>query len=158
MFGVALAAAIAARRYPKRRLAADARVTRSAIANYLAGLNLPTMQTARRLADVLDRPELLDVMARTREYVCPIDQVRFTFNGQSRRTYCSPECQRVAEKLRSGKPRRQAADAAIRRLALFTGAVGAMCRECQPDGACVTPDCPLRSVSPLPLVLARAAS
>lgn len=156
-FGRHLATALAKRRMPKRELAREAGVTRSAIRNYLAGLNLPTFQTAERIAEALDWPGLMEVLARTREYVCPIDKRRFVFNGQSRRTYCSPECQHVAEKQRSGRKTRQAADGAIRRLQLVQGAVDAMCRSCEPEGRCRTGDCPLRAVSPLPLVMAVAS-
>lgn len=150
-FGVGLRKAIVRRRIAKRELARRSGVTRSAIANYCCGSNLPTQTTAARLAEVLDASALLEIMARARELVCPIDGVRFVFAGQSRRTYCSPECQHVADKMRQGVDHRVTSEAAVRRLKLHQQAIGAMCRSCQPDGECRDATCPLRVVSPLPL-------
>ncbi len=152
-FGLALRRALVRRRVAKSALSVRAGVTRSSIANYCAGLSLPTMQTARKIAAELQDDGLLAIMARSREYICPIDKVRFIFNGQSRRTFCSPECQRVAEKMRVGTTVTKRADRAERRLALFSDAVAAMCRSCEPEGSCSEPGCALRAVSPLPIVL-----
>jgi hypothetical protein len=35
--------------------------------------------------------------------------------------------------------------------AVYTAAVAAMCAGCEPEGLCRTPECPLRTVSPLPI-------
>lgn len=155
-FGAALARLLVKKNVGKRTLAREAGVTRSAIANYIAGLNLPTFQTAARIADILESDELRMIIAESRTYVCPIDRRRFTFNGQSRKTYCSVECQRVAAKQRIGTTVTRRADRAERRIRTYQAAVDSMCRECEPAGACRTADCPLRGVSPLPFVVDRA--
>jgi hypothetical protein len=68
------------------------------------------------------------------------------------RIYCSPGCQRVAEKMRVGSTIDKRAAVAEKRLTLHVRAVGAFCLSCSPDG-CTEPTCELRAVSPVPLAL-----
>lgn len=156
-FGAELARLIAKKKIARRELARTAGVGRSALANYLSGQNLPTLQVANRIADILESDSLRQILVESRTYVCPIDGVRFTYNGTSRRRYCSPECRRIAAKQKTGSSSRQRADHAERRLVNVLAAVEAMCRQCEPSGQCRTADCPLRSVSPLPFVVERAS-
>ncbi len=46
--------------------------------------------------------------------------------------------------------------AELDRLSDHVSAVERMCRDCEPAGECKTPDCPLRSVSPMPLARKRS--
>ena len=46
-------------------------------------------------------------------------------------------------------------DALGRQLQRYVAATVAMCQSCEPDAVCRQADCPLRAVSPLPLVVSR---
>lgn len=126
--------------------------SRSALRSYRSGRNLPRVETARKLADALEWPRLAELALTLRTKTCPIDRRPFMDeSGSDNRVYCSPECQRVAEKKRVGYQRGEAAAKYERRLRIHQDAVGAFCHDCEPNGVCVTADCALRPVSPLPL-------
>ena len=154
-FGTVLRRAMTRKHISSRRLHAAAGVARTAIENYLAGANLPKLETALRLADLLEDDGLAEIIRSSRTYACPVCRQSFTHEGQSRKTYCSNSCRDVAAKARVGVGVSKRADNAERRLALHRTAVEAFCRGCEPAGVCRTADCALRSVSPLPLAVAR---
>jgi transcriptional regulator with XRE-family HTH domain len=134
-----------------KRLASVAGVNRGTLQNYAKGHSLPSLETARRLAEVLVDDELVGIVRRSRTYICPVDHREFTFGGNTGRLYCSIECRNVAIKARAGVQANRFV--AERRLAVFAGAVDAFCRTCEPEGVCADATCPLRAVSPLPLGL-----
>lgn len=131
--------------------------SRNTIRSYRAGRNLPRIATARRLADALDWPRLAELALELRTKACPVDRRSFMDeSGSDNRIYCSPECQRVAEKKRLGYDRAPTVAKLERRLAMHQEAVAGFCHDCEPNGVCVTVDCALRPVSPLPLGERRA--
>lgn len=150
-FGAELRRAMARMKIGRRRLHVMTKIGASTIANYRAGLSLPHLDTAHRLADILGDDKLAYLIVKARTFTCPIDERTFVYDGEGPRTYCSPSCQRVAEKKREGKSSRRRAFAAENRATLLQQAVDAMFRQCEPLSLCRTPDCPLRSASPLPL-------
>ena len=115
---------------------------------------VPRLDTARRLADLLDWPRLTEIIVASRTYTCVVCPRTFVYDGMGPRRYCSSACQTVVDKMRLGRPVRVMAVRAERALALHATAVAAFCKTCEPDGQCKTRDCELRSVSPLPLVFA----
>lgn len=153
-FGAELGTALVRRKVSKHGVARQCGVVRSALANYLTGSNLPRLDTARRLADLLDWPRLTELIVASRTYTCAVCPRTFVYDGMGPRRYCSATCQTVVDKMRLGRPVRAIAVRAERALALHATAVAAFCKTCEPDGQCKTRDCELRSVSPLPLVFA----
>jgi hypothetical protein len=126
--------------------------SRSAIRSYRSGRNLPRVDTARRLADALEWPRLAELALELRTKTCPMDRRTFMDeSGSDNRIYCSPECQRLAEKKRIGYDRGPTVAKLERHLRIHQDAVAAFCHDCEPNGVCVTVDCALRPVSPLPL-------
>jgi transcriptional regulator with XRE-family HTH domain len=152
-FGTVLRRAMKRHRTSSRRLHVDAGVSRTAIENYLAGNNLPKLQTALKLADLLENDGLAEIIRSSRTYACPVCHRAFTHEGQSRKTYCSGSCRDVAAKMRLGRGVPKRADTAERRLGIHVAAIDAFCRGCEPAGICRTVDCALRPVSPLPLAV-----
>lgn len=150
-FGAELRRAMTRMKIGRRRLHAMTKIGASTIANYRAGLSLPHLDTAHRLANILEDEKLALLIVRARTFTCPIDKREFVYDGEGPRTYCSPSCQRVAEKKREGRSTRARAYTAENRVTLLQQAVDAMCRECEPLGLCRMQDCPLRPASPLPL-------
>jgi hypothetical protein len=69
--------------------------------------------------------------------------------------YCSLSCRSIRGKAVVGVDRRQRAAIAERRLTAHQRAVAAFCAGCEPSGRCLTPECELRPVSPLPLFTER---
>jgi hypothetical protein len=129
---------------------------RNSIRHWRDGRMLPRLDTARRLAEALDWPRLASLADELRRKACPIDGVTFVDDsGSDNRVYCAPDCQRVAEKRRIGSTIDKRAAVAERRLHAHTAAVAAYCAGCEPSGRCVTAECPLRPVSPLPLFASR---
>lgn len=173
-FGQAMVAAIKRNQTTISELHRVSGLGRTAIDNYRAGYVLPRLDAARKLADALGDERLFSIVqhARTRECGLRSCRRRFVHDGGGPKVYCSPECRAVAEKLRiasvrsrraaegddTGKQLRAAKDLYHEAERMLTAqvdelraAVDRMCRQCEPDGICKAYDCPLRTVSPLPL-------
>lgn len=151
-YGRALERAMKARGVGSHTVADALGMSRSSITNWRNGRVLPRLETARRLAVALEAPRLETLAAELRRRACLVDGVEFIDDsGSDNRLYCSPGCQDVAQKGRVGVDRRARAAIAERRLLAHERAVEAYCRGCEPSGRCITPDCSLRPVSPLPL-------
>lgn len=126
--------------------------SRTTIMYWRTGRILPRIETARLLAEALDAPVLATLAIELRRKSCIVCATEFVDDsGSDNRVYCSASCQRVKEKMRVGVDRRQRAAIAERRLIVHQRAVAAFCASCEPSGRCVTPECDLRPVSPLPL-------
>lgn len=183
------------RRIGTKTLAPQCHVAPSAIGLYRAGRNLPTMETADRLAQALDWPTLRDLAQNGRRSTCVLCGRGIVTEGGRPRLYCGPECQWLAVKRAQGNKspglvlaeaveaelgrvrssqfpvavsrrtlagavsdfhrdaskNRRFLDLAERKSADRQAAIDAMCRDCEPEGLCRTPECPLRGFSPLPL-------
>lgn len=151
-FGRELERAMKARGVGTRTIAEPLGSSRTSVMYWRTGRMLPRLETARRLAVVLDWPRLATMAVELRRKACHVCATEFVDDsGSDNRVYCSASCQRVREKLAVGVDRRTAAALAERKLVVHQRAVAAFCAACEPDGRCVTPECPLRGVSPLPL-------
>ena len=152
-FGVALREAMRRRKVGAPRLSRAVGCSNAAIGNYRNGRNVPTMVNAQRLAEVLDAPHLTTLAAAARTITCDVCGRSFAVEAGSPQRYCTPECRRVQGKKTTGDKAntRLRAAAAERVLRVHQEAVALMCLACEPSGLCRTPDCALRSVSPLSL-------
>lgn len=158
LFGRELARAMKARDVGARTIMESVGIGRNTIRAYRDGRNLPRIAMAERLAAALDWPRLGALGRELRTKVCPVDGRSFVDeSGSDNRVYCTPSCQRVAEKQRIGSTVTKRAAVAERHLLAHRRAVAAYCQGCEPEGRCVTPACALRPVSPLPLHLERLA-
>lgn len=143
---------------------------------WLHGRSLPRLDRAIKLAEVLDWPQLAQIAREGRTGTCQRPGCNRTFiteTGKSR-MYCSPRCYKLvheydlsfshAKRKKLGSEaavlHQQAAEgrAVVKELGELRRSVAAMCHECEPEGYCRTPACPLRVVSPLPLARAAIAS
>jgi transcriptional regulator with XRE-family HTH domain len=151
-FGKELDRAMRARGVGRRLVAAALGSSDTSIMYWRTGRMLPRIATARRLAQALAWPRLASLAVELRRKACLVDGVEFIDDsGSDNRVYCSPSCQRARQKSRVGVDRRARAATAERHLAVHQRAVAAFCAGCEPSGRCVTPECELRPVSPLPL-------
>lgn len=156
-FGAELARARKARGIGTRQIQDQVGVSRSTLRQYEAGYNLPSLNVATELAEALCCPRLVELIVAARTQRCPVCGGMFVNRGTPQR-YCSDRCHGVAQKKRVGVSTAHRADVAERNLAEalstigdFRTAVASMCVECEPEGFCRQPECPLRLVSPLPL-------
>lgn len=155
-FGRELDRAMKARGVGRRPVCEAIGSSPTSLMYWRTGRMLPRIETARRLAAALDWPRLEALAIELRQKACQVDGRSFVDDsGSDNRVYCSPACQRVAEKLRIGSTIDKRAAVAERRLVVLTRAVAAYCTSCEPAARCVTPDCELREVSPLPLYASR---
>jgi DNA-binding XRE family transcriptional regulator len=155
-FGRELKRAMKTRDVGTRTVAEAVGGSRTSVMYWRTGRMLPRLETARKLAAALDWPRIETLALELRRKLCQVDQVAFVDDsGSDNRVFCSASCQRVAEKLRMGSTVDKRAAVAERRLSAQQQAVAAYCDGCEPSGRCVTADCALRPVSPLPLVDAR---
>ena len=137
---------------------------------WLHGRALPRLDRAIKLAEILDWPDLVTITREGRTGTCQregCDRTFITETGKSR-MYCSPRCYKLVHEYdlsfaharrkqiggEEAELRLQAAEgrAALDEVAELRGSVAAMCACCEPEGYCRTPNCPLRVVSPLPLL------
>lgn len=171
-FGRELVKAAQARSIPLRELWRATGIGRTAIDHYRTGSSLPKTEAAAALASVLEWPKLLAIVESARAHPCRRCGRAFRNEGgnQGAKRYCSITCRNVAQSERmastrtrqggqTGDGRRRYQALAIlrsgiriaeERAADLQGGIDAMCRDCEPLGACRTPSCPLRSFSPLP--------
>lgn len=151
-FGRELERAMKTRGVGARTIIDPIGASRTSVMYWRTGRILPRIETARKLAAVLDWPKLETLAIELRRKACLTCATEFVDDsGSDNRTYCSASCQRVKEKVRVGEDRRTRAARAERQLTIHQRAVAAYCRGCEPSGRCVTAECDLRPVSPLPL-------
>lgn len=151
-FGKELERAMKARGVGARAVAEPLGCGRTIIMYWRSGRVLPRIDSARKLAMTLEWPRLESLALELRRKHCLVDNVEFIDEtGSDNRQYCSISRQRARQKGLVGSDRRTRVAIAERRLVEHRRAVAAFCNECEPDGRCVTADCPLRPVSPLPL-------
>lgn len=179
-FGAELRRAMKARQVGSKTLGRQADCAPSAIAMWLAGNNLPRLETAIRIAESLQWPKLIPLARAGRTDNCQRCGAAFLNQGGSPKRFCSEDCREVDAALREPPPGRVLAEAvrdelarvhgrsdtAIRRRPLAAAladynrsdskrqaSVAAFCGGCEPAGVCRAPECELRPVSPLPLAL-----
>ncbi|MGH7748107.1 MAG: hypothetical protein ACREQ5_25615 [Candidatus Dormibacteria bacterium] len=144
------------RKVGRRQLAKAMKMSSdSIIHHWRSGNGLPRADSAEALAQALDHPKLLAMVKAARIGTCQRENCGKTFvnEGGAPKRYCSPRCFKIAAKMRVGVPTRARAYIAERDAAEARLVVKKMCRSCEPEGMCHTPNCPLRSLSPLPLVV-----
>ena len=151
-FGQELERALEKRGVGTRTVADALHGGRTSIMYWRTGRMLPRLETARRLAEVLDWPKLATLAAELRRKACLVCGTSFVDDsGSDNRRYCSKSCQSVKNKRVVGLDRRARAATAERKLLLASRAIAAYCAACEPEGYCYAAECELRSVSPLPL-------
>lgn len=157
-FGHELERAMKKRGVGTRTIAEPLHASRTSVMYWRTGRMLPRIDTARRLAEVLDWPRLASLALELRQKACTVCGTVFADDsGSDNRVYCTPSCQRVKEKGRVGVDRRARAATAERKLILASRAIAAYCSTCEPEGRCYAAECELRPVSPLPLFEERSA-
>ena len=139
-------------------------VTQPAIARWEAGKTLPSLQQAAVVAEMTGSEGFAASVREARMRTCTgCGQVYVMPPHTSRAGYCGARCRNRAANERHRRPqqinevrRLQADVAAVRaELKLYKDTALAMCMACEPDGACRTPSCKNRAVSPFPLADAR---
>lgn len=125
---------------------------------WVAGASLPAVDKADQIANVLDSPELLGLIARAWKRNCLICDIEFTANSHKGiKLYCSSTCKNTSKKLnfapaKKAKKTPLEAEALLGRLV-----VSNFCNDCSGgDGLCPDRECNLRPISPLPLADAAA--
>lgn len=151
-FGRALLKARRKRGIGKRRISEQTGISRNSLTYYEQGKVLPRFTQAMRIAQALGDEDLAGVVRECRTLPCAGCGQPFINDGQVNTRYCKPSCQTYEQKKRSLRPTRLMADKSVREAGILRTAVAAMCISCEPAGACRTADCPLRIVSPLPLI------
>lgn len=153
-FGAYMDAVMRRKGIGKVPLAQAAGVGKSAIGEYRRGRNLPTRQTAARLATALHSPKLLAIVEEARRGSCASCGVPVWQDYGRPTLYCSVACRSVGGALRHAARRRGTrADRELLTgtLAVYRDALASFCGMCpdNEDGACRNSDCPFWSLTPL---------
>ena len=163
-FPEALDAAMTRQGVTIRQLAARTGINAQTISNARRGINRPRLSTASLLAEALHDERLTLIVAQDRRRECGVCGQTFVTDhtDAARRKFCSHKCQQVAwnRQATAGRDRKRARyeKKTAMRLRELQQHVEAMCRSCEPvDFICREARCPLRPVSPLPLIERRAA-
>lgn len=152
-FGVEISKALAERGVTRKAVYEALSLDRSTMSNYCGGKNLPRMETAARLAEILDWPKLADIVRMARERKCQVCGKAFIDNSNKGLTTksCSHACRHLLwmrktryQGVRRGVVTNHRWEIAIEQIAKF-------CWDCQPQGLCEDSECHLRGLSPLPL-------
>lgn len=144
-------------------------VTPRAIYMYEFQRSSITVENAANLANILDAPELMEIVRRHREKSCAICYKTFMdASSHWGKLTCSMRCFRVWKQRKQrlendvyrerGLMRTQGKlRIAETRLREKDAAIAAFCRSCEPELVCRNGGCQLRSESPLPLATQRIA-
>jgi hypothetical protein len=131
-------------------------VSLSALYKIRRGLSVPSIQTAARLAEVLDMPSIGEAALALRTKQCIVCTGTFVDRGRNNTgRCCGQQCSQVMRVRRERKASEEYFGRlhviARRRMSTYTRAVLAFCSACEPEGMCRKASCELRPVSPLPL-------
>lgn len=138
---------------------------------WISGRSLPRLDRALRLSEALDWPRLAEIVRTARTGTCERPGCGRTFISESGKTrkYCSARCRQLVHDYdlrftHATRKKISSDDLEHRALAFIAEdnvmrdelqehrlAIASMCDACEPEGYCRTPDCPLRTISPLPL-------
>ena len=179
-FGRELVKALAVRKIPGNEIHRATGIGRTALCNYRVGASLPRTEAAAAMALALEWPKLLEIVQRARTKACLRCGTPFRNEGgnMGAKKYCTPACRETANAERdaskrarqagqTGDARRRYQEVALLRSGIriaqeravdLAAAIADMCRDCEPQGTCRTPDCALRAFSPLPLAVHRSAT
>ena len=120
---------------------------------------LPSVANAEKLAEELSAPSILTLVTRARTLTCDVCKRPFVQanSGGRKRRYCSMRCQRTGtSEMRKGANKVIWGKVHTRwqnRYRRAQDAIDLMCNECADwEGVCRVAECPLRELSPLPLV------
>lgn len=142
-------------------LAREALVSQDSVRKWRQGRVLPSLASAAIMADALMDDGLIRLAAEARTRTCqgcgrPF--VLLSNTGPRFGVWCGMRCrQREHERRRRPVESVERRERNGRELALYRDRLARHCATCEPSGVCLTPECDLRDVSPLPLVRERAA-
>ena len=151
-FGRYLRRHIRARGFLQKDLAAALGTHPCVIANWVQGRTFPSLAHAVELADVLGDERILAYARKLRRTSCVECGREFIDTTmQLKAQFCCMAHTATHWKRKQRERTASAYKADRHRLALYVESVDRHCRSCEPRGVCVTAECPLREVSPLPL-------
>lgn len=150
-FAAELVAVMTAGSWKVSDAAREAGMSESNLSGLRRGRWQPTPETGRRLAALLDAPQLVALAADGRKVDCPVCRKVFVAAGRKPARYCSRRCYITDYSRQRQRSRRGHQRVGLWRAAEYQDAVAAFCRACEPDLTCKRAECPLRPVSPLPL-------
>jgi len=99
-FGAELRHAMLIRKLGQLRLAEAVGCAKSAIPNWKGGNNLPRVETAAKLAEVLEWPRLIEIARSGRVLTCARCKRRVVNEGGAPARFCGIACRNVDEQLR----------------------------------------------------------
>lgn len=99
-FGAELRKAMQVRKIGAPTLSKASGATTSGIGLWRAGANLPRLDTALRLAECLDWPQLGAIVRTARSQPCVRCRLPFVNEGGGPKRFCSPGCRLIDEQLR----------------------------------------------------------
>jgi len=133
-------------------LSRDAKIKYSRLHHWATARSMPSIHAAQRIADFLGDEEIMQaaILVNTRKCSnCSKDYVQESSQGKS--LLCSAECRAQNRRLldKTGTSTIQSIEFIPE--SKYEKSISAYCNSCEPAGLCLTPECQLRSVSPLPL-------
>lgn len=128
-------------------------VSHSVIYSWRSGKGFPSLPLAAAVAEHLHADGLLELALRLRTKTCAVCGVEFVDAGsQMKAVYCGKACRNARRLMLDRERAAMSSTMTTHRLFTYREAVARYCRGCEPAGMCLTFDCDLRPVSPLPLV------
>ena len=152
--GVELRRALRHRGMTQLALADLIGVSPKTVQAWAQGRKLPLHESVVTAADAMDWPGLVRVSLAVRTKTCELAACGrlFTDMGLYRKArFCGPRCAGTdfARRVRARTAVRD--EFARRRLPIYVAAVDTFCRECEPEGLCRTPACPIQVAGLSPL-------
>jgi len=134
------------------QLAQEAGIKYSRVHHWVSGRSMPSIHVIQQICDLLGDEEIMIATVRVNTRICSnCSKEYIQESSQGRSFLCGPECRQQSNRLKSkiGKSSIQLAQYVPQDE--YRLSVDAYCKGCEPAGVCVTPECALRPVSPLPL-------
>lgn len=139
-------------------LAKDVDVKYSRLHHWATARSMPSIHIVQQICDFLGDEEIMKaaLLANTRKCSnCGKDYIQESSQGKS--FLCSSECRSQNRRLRDKTGKSAVKSTEYIAENIYEKAIDAYCNGCQPAGICLTPECELRPVSPLPLFSASEA-
>lgn len=162
-WGHALARELARQGVTQLALAQGIYAQHQTVSNWVRGKTLPMHESAVLVGQFLDAPGLVRLSAELHTRSCAYCGTDFIYGGRQERVkYCSVRCASRGHKpsdVAYSESRRYArAKLNAERVKLYRETVDTFCRECEPEGLCRTPRCPIQvaGLSPLPVSVRQA--
>ena len=134
------------------QLAREVGIKYDRVHHWVSGRSMPSIHVVQQICDALGDEEIMIAAVRVNTRICSNCSKEYVQESSQGRSFlCGADCRQQSNRLKekTGKSSIQLTQYVAQDE--YKLAVDEYCKGCEPAGICVTPQCALRPISPLPL-------